>query len=219
MHDSTVHMNREPMLMPSAPSAKAATRPRASAKPPEAIIGMSILAAAAGISTMPGMSSAPGCPAHSNPSMLMPSTPRLCALTAWRTEVHLCSTMIQLSWNIGRWGAGFDPAVSTILMLASTMTCRYSSYGGGLVVGRMVRLTPNGLSVRSRHLAISLARSRRGLGERGDEAERARVGHGGNEFRATDPLHPAVHDRVLDAERLGEVRRQTHRGAIRIAPS
>jgi len=28
-----------------------------------------------------------------------------------------------------------------------------------------------------------------GLGERGDEAERTRVGHGGNEFRATDPLH------------------------------
>ncbi len=120
---------------------------------------MSILPAAAGISTRPGMSSSPGCPAHSNPSMLTPSTPRLCALTAWRTEVHLCSTLIPLSWNIGRCGAGFDPAVSTILMPASTMTCRYSSYGGGLIVGRMVRLTPNSLSVRSRHLAISRARS------------------------------------------------------------
>src|SRR6476646_783994 len=67
MADSAVHMNREPMLMPSAPSASAATNPRASAKPTEAIIGMSILAAAAGISTRPGMSSSPGCPAHSNP--------------------------------------------------------------------------------------------------------------------------------------------------------
>src|SRR6476646_3223306 len=94
MHDSTVHMNREPMLMPSAPSASAATRPRASANPPEAIIGISILSAAAGISTRPGISSSPGCPAHSKPSMLMPSTPRLCAFTACRTEVHLCSTLI-----------------------------------------------------------------------------------------------------------------------------
>src|SRR6478735_1848005 len=91
--------------------------------------------------------------------MLMPSTPRLCALTACRTEVHLCSTLIPLSWNIGRCGAGLEPAVSTILMPASTITCRYSSYGGGLMVGRIVRFTPNGLSVRSRHLAISLARS------------------------------------------------------------
>src|SRR3954467_7427742 len=152
-------MNRVPMLMPSAPRASAATRPRPSAKPPEAIIGMSILAAAAGIKTRPGMSSSPGCPAHSKPSMLMPSTPRLCALTAWRTEVHLCSTLMPLSWNIGRCGAGLEPAVSTILMPASTITCRYSSYGGGLMVGRMVRFTPNGLSGRSRHLAISRARS------------------------------------------------------------
>ena len=116
-------MNREPMLMPSAPSASAATNPRASAKPPEAIIGMSILAAAARISTRPGMSSSPGCPARSNPSMLMPSTPRICALAAWRTEVHLRNTLIPLSWNIGRCGARFDPAVSTILMTASMMAC------------------------------------------------------------------------------------------------
>ena len=105
------------------------------------------------------MSSSPGCPAHSNPSMLMPSTPRLCAFTAWRTEVHLCSTLIPLSWNIGRCGAGLDPAVSTILMPESTITRRYSSYGGGLIVGRIVRFTPNGLSVSSRQRAISLARS------------------------------------------------------------
>ena len=159
IHDSCVHMNRVPILMPSAPSASAATRPRASPKPPDAIIGISISSAAAGISTRPGTSSSPGCPAHSNPSMLMPSTPRLCALTACRTDVHLCSTLIPLSWNIGRCGAGLEPAVSTILIPASTMTRRYSSYGGGLMDGRIVRFTPNGLSVRSRVLAISLARS------------------------------------------------------------
>ena len=127
MHDSTVHMNRVPMLMPSAPSASAATRPRASPKPPEAIIGISIFSAAAGISTRPGTSSSPGWPAHSKPSMLMPSTPRLCAFTACRTDVHLCSTLMPLSWNIGRCGAGLEPAVSTILIPASTITCRYSS--------------------------------------------------------------------------------------------
>jgi hypothetical protein len=37
-------MKREPMLMPSAPSASAATRPRVG-EAPEAIIGMSILIA------------------------------------------------------------------------------------------------------------------------------------------------------------------------------
>src|ERR1700712_2887474 len=64
-----------------------------------------------------------------------------------------------LSWNIGRCGAGLDPAVSTILMPSSTITWRYSSYGGGVVDGRIVRFTPNGLSVSSRVLAISRARS------------------------------------------------------------
>ena len=58
--DSTVHMKRVPMLIASAPSASAATRPRASAKPPEAMIGIFSLSAAAGISTSPGTSSSPG---------------------------------------------------------------------------------------------------------------------------------------------------------------
>src|ERR1700737_148285 len=44
-------------------------------------------------------------------------------------------------------------------MPACTITLRYSSYGGGLIVGRIVRLTPNGLSVSSRVVAISFARS------------------------------------------------------------
>src|SRR6478735_1037893 len=91
--------------------------------------------------------------------MLMPSTPRLCAFTAWRTDVHLCRTLMPLSWNIGRCGAGLEPAVSTILMPSLTMTRRYSSYGGGLIAGRIVKFTPNGLSVSLRVLSISRARS------------------------------------------------------------
>ncbi len=57
---SAVHMKRVPMFTPSAPSASAATRPRASPKPPEAIIGIFTLSAAAGIRISPGMSSSPG---------------------------------------------------------------------------------------------------------------------------------------------------------------
>lgn len=71
----------------------------------------------------------------------------------------LVQHLMPWSWNIGRCGAGFDPAVSTIFTPSSTITCRYSSYGGGLIDGRIVRFTPNGLSVSSRVLAISRARS------------------------------------------------------------
>ena len=57
-----------------------------------------------------------------------------------------CSTLMPWSWNIGRCGAGLEPAVSTILMPASTMTWRYSSsYGGRLMAGRIVRFTPERL--------------------------------------------------------------------------
>src|SRR6266404_8483237 len=66
---SLVHMKRVPMLMPSAPSASAATRPRPSPKPPEAIIGIFTLSAATGIRIRPGVSSSPGWPAHSKPSI------------------------------------------------------------------------------------------------------------------------------------------------------
>ena len=37
-------------------------------------------------------------------------------------------------------------------------------------------------------------------------AERAGVGHGGDQLGAADPLHAALHDGVLDAEHLGESR-------------
>src|SRR5262249_27394078 len=65
---------------------------------------------------------------------------------------------------------------------------------------------------------VGQVRGRR-LGQRSDEAERTRVCHGGNEFRATDPLHTALYDGVLDPEGLGELRRDAHRGAILMAPS
>ena len=82
------------MLTPSAPSASAATSPRASPKPPEAIIGIFTLSAAAGIRIRPGMSSSPGWPAHSKPSIEIASTPIRSADRAWRTAVHLWITLI-----------------------------------------------------------------------------------------------------------------------------
>ena len=46
----------------------------------------------------------------------------------------------------------------------------------------------------------------RRLGQRGEDAERAGVGDGRRQFGAPDPLHATLHDRVLDAEHLGEAR-------------
>ena len=99
-------MKRVPMLMPSAPSDSAATRPRASPNPPEAIIGMLTLSAAAGIRIRPGMSSSPGCPAHSKPSIEIASTPILSALTAWRTAVHLWITLTPCFLNSAMCSSG-----------------------------------------------------------------------------------------------------------------
>ena len=97
---STVAMKRVPMLTPSAPSASAATRPRASPKPPEAIIGIGchLVGRRRDQHDQAGhVVPSPGWPAHSRkPSMEMASTP--IALhgrqAEWRTEVHLCSTLI-----------------------------------------------------------------------------------------------------------------------------
>ena len=71
----------------------------------------------------------------------------------------------------------------------------------------MVRLTPNGLSVRSRQRAISLVRSS-GVGwvSAVMKPERAGVGDGGDQFGASHPLHAALDDRVLDADEFGEPR-------------
>jgi hypothetical protein len=45
-----------------------------------------------------------------------------------------------------------------------------------------------------------------GLGERGDQPEGTGVRDGGDERSRAHPLHPALHDRVADAEYLGEAR-------------
>src|SRR3984885_1142705 len=58
---------------------------------------------------------------------------------------------------------GLEPAVSTMRTPLSMIARRYSAYGGGLMLGRKVRLTPKGLSVSARQRSIS-ARSAAGVG-------------------------------------------------------
>jgi hypothetical protein len=60
--------------------------------PPEAMTGTERLATAAGIRMRPGISTSPGCPAHSKPSMLIASTSLRSADRAWHTLVALWMT-------------------------------------------------------------------------------------------------------------------------------
>ncbi len=99
---SWVAMKRVPMLIPSAPSASAATRLRPSAMPPEAMTGIFTASTVAGSRTTRPMSSSPGWPAHSKPSIEITSTPSRSAVTEWRTEVHLWITLTPAALKPGR---------------------------------------------------------------------------------------------------------------------
>src|SRR5258705_3135374 len=198
-------MNRVPMLMPSAPSARAATRPRPSPKPPEAISGIFTLSAATGIRIRPGVSSSPGCPAHSKPSIEIASTPMRSADSAWRTLVHLCTTTMPCFLNSLTCSCGLFPAVSTILMPLSMMAI--------FRVGRRLDRGKDG-EIDAERLVGEAAAARdlfcqilgRRLRQRGDEAERAGVGNGRDQFRASHPLHPALHKRGCAPDGPGKSR-------------
>ena len=73
----------------------------------------------------------------------------------------------------------------------------------------MVRLTPNGLSVRPRQRAISLTRSS-GVGwvSAVMKPSAPALATAATSSAAADPLHPALHDRVLDADHFGKSRFQ-----------
>ena len=86
---SWVAMKRVPIFIPSAPIASDATNERASAMPPDETKGISSSSAALGSKIKFGTSSSPGWPPHSKPSTETASQPIVCALSAWRTEVHL----------------------------------------------------------------------------------------------------------------------------------
>ncbi len=107
-------MKRVPMFIPSAPRAREATSERPSAMPPEETNGISSSSAALGSRIMLGTSSSPGWPPHSKPSTDTASHPMACALSAWRTEVHLWITLMPASLRYGSTGSGLRPAVSTI---------------------------------------------------------------------------------------------------------
>ena len=119
-------MKRVPMFMPSAPSASAATRLRASAMPPEATNGIFNSSAARGSRIMFGMSSSPGWPPHSKPSTLTASQPICSAFSEWRTDVHLWITLMPAAFSAGMYCSGLRPAVSTILTPPSLIAAMYS---------------------------------------------------------------------------------------------
>jgi hypothetical protein len=73
------------------------------------------------------MSSSPGWPAHSKPSMLIASTPSASPLSARRTATASWITFTPAALNAGRCGAGLENAVSTIFTPHSMITSRYSS--------------------------------------------------------------------------------------------
>jgi hypothetical protein len=47
---------------------------------------------------------------------------------------------------------------------------------------------------------------RRRLRQRGDKTERPGIGDSGDQLGAADPLHPALHDRMLDPDQFGKSR-------------
>jgi hypothetical protein len=53
--------------------------------------------------------------------------------------------------------------------------------------------------------------ARAGLGQRGDDAKAAGVGHGAGHIGRTHALHPALDDRVFDFEHFGDARLEGHR--------
>ena len=119
---SWVAMKRVPILIASAPNARAATSDRPSAIPPEATIGISNSSAALGRSIKLGTSSSPGWPPHSKPSTETASHPIDCAFSECLTEVHLWITITPASFNAGMTCCGLRPAVSTTLTPSSMIT-------------------------------------------------------------------------------------------------
>ena len=121
---STVAMKRVPMFIPSAPSASAAASCLPSAQPPEATKGILSSRAALAKRIQFPTSISPGCPAQSNPSMLMQSTPIRSAALACRTCVHLWITMDPAALNCRTNGSSplKWPAVSMHGIFSSSTT-------------------------------------------------------------------------------------------------
>ena len=114
-------MKRVPMLMPSAPSASAATSERPSAMPPEATNGIFSSSAARGSRMKFGMSSSPGWPPHSKPSTLTASQPMRLGLQRVAHRRALVDDLDAGLMQPAATSAGLFPAVSTMRTPSSTM--------------------------------------------------------------------------------------------------
>merc|ERR1712070_670368 len=88
------------------------------------------------------------------------STPSFSAERAWRMVTHLWIEIRPAFLKRGTHVLGLEPAVSTMRTPDSMMTRAYSSYGGGApIVGRIVKLTPNGFEVSERVRSIHFLHS------------------------------------------------------------
>lgn len=113
-------MKRVPMFMPSAPSAMAATSERPSAMPPDAMKGIVNCSRARQQDEVGHVVLARVAAAFKavHADRVAANRP---AFSAWRTEVHLCTTLMPASFSIGIHCCGLLPAVSTTLTPPSMM--------------------------------------------------------------------------------------------------
>ena len=194
-------MKRVPMLMPSAPSASAAARPRPSPKPPEAIIGIFTLSAARRDQD------------QARDVVLARMAGAFEAVDGDRVDADA----LRLERMAHR-GAFVDDLDAVLLELGDVLLRVVARGLDDLDAAVDDRLTVFGIGRRLERRQdgqvdaeglvghVAAARDllgelfRRRLGQRGDEAERAGIGHGRHQLGAAHPLHAALHDRVLDAE-------------------
>ncbi len=145
-------MNRVPTQMPSAPSARAAARPRPSTMPPAAMTGMRSPTASTIWGTSGKVATWPVWPPASVPWATTMSQPASTAAIAWRTLPHMFTTMTLRSWQRSTTSRGTPrPATKTVAPPAMTASTLPTMSPGEAVS----RSTPNGLSVASRTACIS----------------------------------------------------------------
>ena len=200
------------MLIPSAPSASAATSPRPSPNPPDASIGIFTLSAAAGIRIraryviLAGVSGALEAVDRDDVTPGPLGRQRVAhrgALVEDDDAVRL-EDLPDLAHRLRPGGFNdLDPAVDDRL-------------GVSLVVGRMDRREDRQVHPERLvgHAAAALDFLPQRLGRRlrqpGENAEPARVGYRAGESGDADRLHPALDDRMLDVEQFGDAGLEGH---------
>ena len=200
---------RVPICTPSAPSAKAAAIVRPSQMPPAAMTGTSTFEQTSGSSTIVATSRGFLKPPPSPPSTTRPSTPASTAFRAAASVGHDVEDgepgVLQLRRVLA---SGRRPSGHELHALVD-----HEVDDAGSRTKSWAMFTPKGLSVRSRILRIS---SRTASSSPDDVSMMPRppaFGHRRGQLRAGDPAHRRLHDRVADAEQLGDTRATAGRGS------